>query len=562
MAEQKTAGSSNNQDINISTEVTKDGNVKVNIGDASEPSPIEQMIAKDVMSAKDEEFMEFSIEKTIANTMDKIKKLAEAELKDEKSPHAKSFKDAYGNTLTATGNNDMVKKFANYGITNDTMNYMLWMALYNDSWVFARAIDKPAQDQIRCGITIISDAKIEEMTTEYKKHSTDLINLIKWGRLFGGAIAVILLKGTSNKDLKNPIDYDKIDEKTVIRLYVTDRWYGVAQHGSQMVSDLADIDYGKPMYYDITFADGKTYVVHHSRVMRYEHRDAPQLIKQGYLQGWGYAEGSHIINELYRDDQLKSAITSLVNKSLIEIIKMSGMRGIFNGAVNKKGEEQLRKRLEMVNWGRTFNSLTFLDKDDDYQASEFNVGGLADLLDRSMRIVAAAENMSGILFGDLDGGFSADEVAMERYDNENLSNCETYDRKPITKLLYVIAAKYGIKKENFSFEFNSLLMKKQDAKRLEGLSSFQSIISQTVADGMLTISQGLEALDTYVKKGVIDFGLKKEDIEKVKKDEANQMENINFDPENDEDDETKETDKTKSTKQKDARRRLFLFRRH
>ena len=81
-------------------------------------------------------------------------------------------------------------------------------------------------------------------------------------------------------------------------------------------------------------------------MLRYENRTAPQLIKCGQLQGWGYAEGSHILNELSRDDQLKSAITSLVNKSLIEVVKMSGMRGVFMGA-DKGNEEQLTKRLEI-----------------------------------------------------------------------------------------------------------------------------------------------------------------------------------------------------------------------
>lgn len=532
--------------------------VSINISDANEEfSPIQQMISNDVKESKDEDYFSKSLEDTVNSTLETVKALCDNELKDSKSPVTKSVNDAYGNSLTATGNNDKVQSFTNYGMSNDTLNFMLWMALYNDSWVFRKAIDKPAEDQISCGITLNVEDKADMIMTEYAKHSFELINLIRWGRLFGGSVGVILLSDTSNKDLKNPIDYKKLNEKTKIRLYVTDRWYGVAQHGNNMVSDLSSIDYGKPQYYDITFADGKTYTVHHSRVLRYEHRTAPNLIKKGYLQGWGYAEGSHILNELCRDDQLKSAISSLVNKSLIEVIKMSGMRGVFNGAIDEKGEKQLRKRLEMVNWGRTFNSLTFLDKDDDYQTSEFNVGGLSDLLEKNMRLVAAALDMSGILFGDIDGGFSADEVAMERYDNVNHSNCEAYVRPVIEKLLYVIGAKYGVSKNDLSFEFNSLLMKKQDEKRLTSLESFQRIVSQLVSDGMLSVSKGAKAIQTYTQKGVIDFGIDDAEINKIEEEEKNSMENINFD----EEDETEETEETKTTKQTDSKKRFRLFRR-
>jgi len=81
---------------------------------------------------------------------------------------------------------------------------------------------------------------------------------------------------------------------------------------------------------------------------------------------------------------LKADITSLINKSLIEVIKMAGMRGVFMGA-DKENQEQLTKRLEMVNWGRNFNSLTFLDRDDEYQQHDFGgLAGLADLLENNI----------------------------------------------------------------------------------------------------------------------------------------------------------------------------------
>jgi len=196
--------------------------------------------------------------------------------------------------------------------------------------------------------------------------------------------------------------------------------------------------------------------VHHTFVLRYEHRIAPQLVKNGQLQGWGYAEGAHVLNELSRDDQLKASITTLINKANIEVVKMSGMRGVFMGA-DKGNEEQLRKRLEMVTWGRNYNSLTFLDKDDDYQTHDIGaLSGLSQLLETNMWLVAAALEMQGVLFGELKGGLSQDSDSFKRYATTIKNRCESYFKPIVQKLLIVEYLIHGIE-EKVDFEFNSVI---------------------------------------------------------------------------------------------------------
>ena len=90
-----------------------------------------------------------------------------ARIKDTAS-NSVALKDHWGNSLSSTGTDDKVSSFTNYGFSNDTLNYTLWLALYNDSWVFKRAIDKPAQDEITCGITINGE---EDYTPVYKAYN-------------------------------------------------------------------------------------------------------------------------------------------------------------------------------------------------------------------------------------------------------------------------------------------------------------------------------------------------------------------------------------------------------
>lgn len=446
-----------------------------------------------------------------------------------------SLNDAYGNSLTSIGTDDKVQSFTNYGFSNDTLNWPLWLALYNDSWVFRRAIDKPSTDTVRCGITLSlkdSEAK-DKIFKDLKKYRSDLINLLQWGALFGGSVAVCMFDNFKDEDYAKPLNVAKLKSSKVMRLYVTDRWYGVGVIGTETVSNMKSLDFGKPKKYLISFADGKTLEVHHSYILRYEHRTAPKLIKNGQLQGWGYAEGAHILNELSRDDQLKASIQSLLNKALIEVIKMSGMRGVFMGQ-DTESENQLRQRLEMVNWGRSYNSLTFLDKEDDYQEHSFSgLTGLADLLEQNMWLISAALEMQGVLFGDLKQGFSNDTDALERYDETILNRAESYYRPVLEKLLWILYKRYNIK-EPIEFEFNSLLVKKHDDERMEGLSKFQEILSKMLGDGILTTEKYADIIQHFVDKNEVNFNFDDAYKQEIKNNMAEEMESIDLEEEDEE----------------------------
>lgn len=465
-----------------------------------------------------------------------IEKAAPVTLFDSIKDHTKNIedvakksvaiKDAYGNSLEAIGTDDKVASFTNYGFSNDTLNWMLWLALYNDSWVFKRAIDKPSQDEIRCGISLYGNADFSKVYTRLNSYRTDFIQLLQWGALFGGAIACLLFDNIDDKEYANPLSIEKIKKSKTLRMYVTDRWYGVAP-SSETVTDMNNIDFGKPKYYSVTLADGNTIKFHHDYILRYEHRNAPKLVKNGMLQGWGYAEGSHIINELSRDDKFKASIQSLVDKSLIEVIKMSGMRGVFMGA-DKENQEQLTKRLEMVNWGRTFNSLTFLDKDDEYSQNTFSgLSGLSELLEKNMWLISSALEMQGVLFGDLKQGFSNDENALERYDETINNRCESYLRPVYTKFLTLLFKMYDIK-EPLDFSFNSLLMKKHDEEEMENIKRFVELCSQLLTDGVISVEQYARSLQTYTSKNIVDFNFTDEELEKLKDKTAEEMEAIDL----------------------------------
>lgn len=434
--------------------------------------------------------------------------------------------DSYGNTLLSIGNSDKSAQFNEYGMSNDTLNYPLWLALYNDSWVFKKAIDKPAQDEIRCGITLQGNEDFSNIYKYISKHTTEFIQLLQWGALFGGSVACIMFDNLTDEDYAKPLDFNKVKKAKAMKMYISDRWYGV-QQSENTVSDMNSLDFGKPVSYSITMADGHSIKFHHDYVLRYEHRSAPRLIKNGQLQGWGYAEGSHILNELMRDEKLKTSIQSLIDKSLIEVIKMAGMRGVFMGA-DADNEQQLRKRLEMVNWGRNFNSLTFLDKDDDYSQSTFGgLSGLADILQQNMWTIAAALDMTGVLFGDLKGGLSQDTDTMIRYSETIKNRCELYLRPIYEKFLTIVYRLFDIDSK-VEFEFNSLAQKTEQNEYADSLQKIQQVLSGMLNDGVIDLSRYAQALQTYADKGTLVLNLDDEYIKSLEEKEDSELENIDM----------------------------------
>ena len=67
---------------------------------------------------------------------EKIEKLVD--LGNSSEAMKSSIHDHYGNTLSSIGTDDKVQSFTNYGFSNDTLNWPLWLALYNDSCGFKR----------------------------------------------------------------------------------------------------------------------------------------------------------------------------------------------------------------------------------------------------------------------------------------------------------------------------------------------------------------------------------------------------------------------------------------
>lgn len=463
----------------------------------------ENIVENKGMSLND--ILAMTVEPKVQNTLGTIAQ-RESEKLSQAFHDSVMMNDGYSNSVMGLGDDAKLEQYDEYDFGTSTLNWYLWTALYNDSWVFKRVIDKPAQDMIRAGISINGRSDYTDVYKTLDGLKPDLIKLVQWGRLYGGSIMVLLFDGVSFEDMAEPMkdQYDKIKKAKVLKAYVTDRWFGVAPAYGDVVTNLANIDFGKPKYYDITFADGKSFRIHHSWLLRYENRTAPNFIKTGYLNGWGYSEGAHIFRELERDDKLKCSIQSLVDKALIEVFKMKGLKGVYAG-LDQKIRDQLDKRVTAVQYARNNNSLTFIDSEDDYAQHNFSgLTGLSDILQQNMWQIAAAVEMQGVLFGDLSNGFSRDGDAFERYDETIMNLNEAYTRPIYEKLLHILYKKYEITDE-ISFTFNSIMPEKKNETRLNDIDRILDICSKMIKDKAMSPEQEANIIQEYLNSGQINF---------------------------------------------------------
>ena len=196
---------------------------------------------------------------------------------------------------------------------------------------------------------------------------------------------------------------------------------------------------------------------------------------------------------------------------------------------DKENQEQLTKRLEMVNWGRNFNSLTFLDTDDEYQQNTYGgLAGLSDLLEKNMWLIASSLEMQGILFGDLKGGFSNDTEALERYDEVIQCRNESYTRPIYEKLINVLYKMKGIN-EKVDFEFNSLLIKQHDEQKVVNLTAYSTLLTELLNNGVINLKQYAKSLQTYIATGKVDLFITDADIEKLDDKMEEELEGIDLD---------------------------------
>ena len=123
--------------------------------------------------------------------------------------------DNFENFVSRLGiNNNNALSAGSYYFNYVTKNQIKLEAAYRGSWVVGQVVDSVAEDMTRAGINITtneSEEDLKDLNNAIVRLQiwTSILHLIKWGRLYGGALGVLQIEG---QDLKTPLDLETIAE--------------------------------------------------------------------------------------------------------------------------------------------------------------------------------------------------------------------------------------------------------------------------------------------------------------------------------------------------------------
>ena len=403
--------------------------------------------------------------------------------------------DGYSNAAAFFGEDSPLMAAGTFHRTGLTSQTELLTVTYRENWLAKKIIDMPSEDMTRAWYTL-STALPEEDLQDLKKlearHSVkeEITNAIRWGRLYGGSLALMVIRGKEDV-LDQPLDYDLLLPECFQGLLVLDRAQGV-EPSMELVSDLDDPDFGLPEYYtvDLDMEDLHSVRIHHSRVLRFVGRELPreETIRENY---WGASELEHIWEEL----QKRSATSAMVFQANITTLKMGrfGQHMAYGSEAQKQG---ILQAIEQENRMRTSYGLQLLSAEDSMETHSYSFGGLSEIYEAFMMDMAGASEIPATkLFGRSPEGMnSTGEADLRNYYDMIAQMQERMLRPALEKLLPVMAIScWGYVPEDLEIVFQPV-MTTSPAERAELVQKLSSDVIQAFQAGLLTREQALEEL--------------------------------------------------------------------
>lgn len=327
--------------------------------------------------------------------------------------------------------------------------------MYRTAWVVGRMVEVVAEDMIRGGVTLSGldsgDTSKMERAMRGRGVPGRLTDAIKWGRLYGGALAVILIDG---HDLATPLEMDDIQQGSFRGLHVLDR-HQVTPSNTDLISDLGPM-LGYPAYYTLNTPPLNGNHVHHSRVIRSVGVNLPyrQRIAE---QHWGASVVERVFERILALDSATLGAANLFYKSFLRVLRVKDYRlALSNGG---KSETAVVKMFENIRRMQTNEGLTVIDKEDEFGTHGWSFGGVYDGLQAFSEQISGASGIPLVrLLGQSPKGFSGGDSDLRGY-YDNMATQQEDDLRSPHNTLYNVQSRslWGRPlPEDFNFSYRYL----------------------------------------------------------------------------------------------------------
>ena len=320
---------------------------------------------------------------------------------------AVSVQDAFSNPLFHLGfGSQSPLEATEYPLTRMTDNYALLNSLYRTNWVVQNVVGLMVDDMLREWYEILGSitpaaikalAKLERQTRLRARLNEGL----RWGRLYGGAAGLILIKG--QEDLSKPLDLGMIYPGSFQGLYILDRWQGITPNMGLVFDGGEEV----PESYSITDGRGHTVAtVHHSRVVRFTGRDLPRIERQTELY-WGESEIEALYQEVVSHDNVSANMAALTFQANVNTMEVKGMEQLLS-----MSSPQVQRRFWQVMQAqatlRSNFGMQLVEQGNKLTNTQYSFAGLKDVYESmALNLCGASHYPMTKLFGRSPGGLNA-----------------------------------------------------------------------------------------------------------------------------------------------------------
>lgn len=277
---------------------------------------------------------------------------------------------------------------------------------YEYNGLFARIIDAPAEEAVKKGFDLGLDGTADQLvrdTLDFLDWEELASTAIKWARLFGGCIVVMLID--DGRGLDEPVDWENV--QSIEELIPFDRSVVTPEYlddGGYFFTDRTQ-RHGECEYYTVASEKG-CFRVHESRCLVFKNGCLPERTTQSEYKYWGIPEYIRIHQALQDAVVSHGSAIKMLEKSVQPIYKMQRMSEML---ASEEGESQILRRLTLIDMARgLLNSIAIDSEGEDYTFQQFQLSGVKDIVDSACNMLSALTNIpQTILFGRAPAGENA-----------------------------------------------------------------------------------------------------------------------------------------------------------
>lgn len=277
--------------------------------------------------------------------------------------------------------------------------------MYQDGGLFSKIIDAPAEEAVKKGFeTGVTDDKAEEYiqdTLAWLEWDESIATAIKWSRLYGGSIAVMMID--DGRGLDEPLDLGAVRGIEELRVY--DRSIAIPDYNSiYRIEPPAEGGRNRyrhrflqPEFYDVSSIYG-SFRVHESRCLVFRNGKVPERSTMTQYRHWGIPEYIRIRKELREAITAPSYAVKMLEKCVQAIY---GMKNLADLLSTDEGEDTVLRRLQVIDMARNFLNSIAIDADGEtYDFKSMSLAGVKDIVETTFATISSVTNIpQTVLFG-------------------------------------------------------------------------------------------------------------------------------------------------------------------